>query len=235
MLRGARDAHVAAQSRRFFKKSDKASFYGVRMPQVRKLARAGYAQIEGQWILSDAVQFAGLMLQSAPLEAKVFGLLTLSRFETDFQPRLLATAERWLRSNYCDNWATVDALCPLVITPLVVEFPQLIPRVERWVRAKNLWVRRAAAVTFVPLARRGSCLDPSYRVATALLGDRHDLIHKATGWLLREAGKTDTHRLSGFLIEHGPRIPRTTVRYAIERFPEAQRIGLLKRTASRGG
>ena len=91
-------------------------------------------------------------------------------------------------------------------------------------------MRRTAVVPFVPLARKGRQLDAAYGVVLSLVDDREDLIHKACGWLLREAGKTDSGRLERFVRRHGPRLPRTALRYAIERFPAAQRARLLAET-----
>ena len=82
------------------------------------------------------------------------------------------------------------------------------------------------------LARHGAHIDAAYRVATALHDDEEDLIHKATGWLLREAGQTDRRRLETYLLRHGPRLPRTALRYAIERFPAERRRAILLRTRS---
>jgi 3-methyladenine DNA glycosylase AlkD len=95
-----------------------------------------------------------------------------------------------------------------------------------------LWVRRAAAVSLTPLARRGENLDTAYSVATALLDSREDLMHKAVGWLLRECGKTDERKLEAFLLQKGPGVPRTALRYAIERFPPARRRRILEETRS---
>lgn len=229
-LRRAGDPDVAAGSRRFFKQSDRVTFFGVKTPELRRLEREAYREVKGRWTLDDAVAFADAMMQARQLEAKTFGLLTLSRFQKAFRPTMLGVTERWLRRGFCASWATVDALCSLVITPLVRGHPALIPRVARWTRSRNLWVRRAAAVTFVPTARRGELLDVAYRVAESLLDDREDLLHKATGWLLREAGRTDRKRLAAFLRRHGTRMSRTAVRYAIEHFPESQRQRLLRST-----
>jgi 3-methyladenine DNA glycosylase AlkD len=91
-------------------------------------------------------------------------------------------------------------------------------------------VRRAAAVSLVRLAARGLSLDAAYAVANALLADEHDLIHKATGWLLREAGRTDRTRLERYLLGHGPAVPRTALRYAIEHIPAERRRELLLAT-----
>jgi 3-methyladenine DNA glycosylase AlkD len=90
-----------------------------------------------------------------------------------------------------------------------------------------MWVRRASIVGLIPLARRGDSLDLVYEIARRLHADREDLIQKAVGWALREAGKTDIARLERYLRANGASIPRTTLRYAIERFPETRRRALL--------
>ncbi|HEU4389120.1 MAG TPA: DNA alkylation repair protein, partial [Blastocatellia bacterium] len=147
-----------------------------------------------------------------------------------FAPALLECAETWLENHLCNNWALVDTLCPTVISPLIEKYPDLIRRVTAWSRSPNIWFRRSSLVAFIPLVRRGNALEPAYKVAESLFGDREDLIHKATGWMLREAGKSDANRLRKFLLKHGPRIPRTALRYAIERFPESERQLILLKT-----
>jgi 3-methyladenine DNA glycosylase AlkD len=91
-------------------------------------------------------------------------------------------------------------------------------------------VRRASAVALLPAIRRGYALDTAYEVATILRRDREDLIQKAAGWLLREAGKRDAARLERYLRAGASAIPRTTLRYAIERIPAAQRRQILAAT-----
>jgi 3-methyladenine DNA glycosylase AlkD len=124
----------------------------------------------------------------------------------------------------------VDNLAPSVVAPLVERHPEIIPEVVAWTGSRNMWLRRGAAVTFVPLARHGKHLDTAYEVASRLFDDEEDLMHKAVGWMLREAGKTDMRRLERFLRTEGPRMPRTTVRYAIERFPPEKHKRLLEAT-----
>ena len=85
-------------------------------------------------------------------------------------------------------------------------------------------------MTLVLPARRGQYLEAAYELASEHFSDGEDLMHKAIGWLLREAGKTDMPRLKTFLLQHGNSIPRTSLRYAIERFPEGVRRELLLRT-----
>jgi 3-methyladenine DNA glycosylase AlkD len=138
--------------------------------------------------------------------------------------------EQWIREGRFHNWAEIDALAPGVVTPLIERFPDLVPRVMGWTSSRNQWMRRAAVVSLVLPARRGEKLDVAYRVVRGLLDDREDLMHKACGWLLREAGKTDMARLERFLLQYGSSMPRTSVRYAIERFPERKRKQLLMET-----
>jgi 3-methyladenine DNA glycosylase AlkD len=115
---------------------------------------------------------------------------------------------------------------------LIVAHPELDRRLGAWSRHRNMWVRRASIVGLIPRARRGDSLELVYETAERLHPDREDLIQKAVGWALREAGKTDPARLERYLRANGRAIPRTTLRYAIERFPEAKRRGLLIDTRS---
>jgi 3-methyladenine DNA glycosylase AlkD len=121
-------------------------------------------------------------------------------------------------------------MCGLLIGPLLVARPALAVQMRAWSKHGNMWVRRASVVGLIALARRGQQLDLLYENARRLHPDPHDLIHKAVGWSLREAGKTDMPRLERYLRANGPSIPRTTVRYAIERFPKAKSAQLLKVT-----
>jgi 3-methyladenine DNA glycosylase AlkD len=94
----------------------------------------------------------------------------------------------------------------------------------------NRWVRRASLVSLLKLARRPEHRNAVYAMAVRHFASDDDLVQKATGWLLREVGKADMRALAAFLRAHGPRIPRTALRYAIERFPAATRRSLLVST-----
>src|SRR5262249_5554261 len=154
----------------------------------------------------------------------------LARFRRSYTPAVLAAAKRWLSANLSANWATTDALCGTVIGPLLADRPDLLPRMHGWSRARNMWVRRASIVSLIVPMRRGLALDLAYDIASELHRYDEDLIHKAVGWTLREAGKRDQARLERYLRANGPSIPRTTVRYAIERFAPAKRRDLLAAT-----
>jgi len=222
---------VSAQGvKRFFKPHEKISAYGVSLGQLRKLTTEIFGEIKHEWTLSQVAEFCSIQLASDFIESKHLGIFLLARFRKQFAPSLLRSTHTWLNSNLCANWAVTDALCSVVISPLLKAHPELASNLLKWSRSKNLWVRRASAVSLVSLARKGQHLDLAYQIAEQLFSDKEDLSHKATGWLLREAGKTDAARLERFLLQHGSQIPRTALRYAIERFPQKKRQELLYKT-----
>ena len=229
-LKAAGTPERASQSRVYFKADEDVQFYGLKTLEVRQIEREFFASVKGVWVYADALGFCDVMIREKHLEAKMIGFELLARFKRDFTPELLKTIKRWLLENHSANWATTDGLCSAVVTPLLQKHPELIEQLKTWTKDKNLWVRRVSAVGLIGLARRGQHLDAVYEIAEALLSYPDDLIHKANGWMLREAGKSDEHRLEKFLLLRGARIPRTTLRYAIERFPAAKRSKLLSAT-----
>ena len=231
-LRQQADPHAARQAATYFKEHDRFAVYGVRTPLVRALVRDLHAEVAGSWGVSEALACCEILSAKRHHESKAVGVLLLGRYRDRLPVTLVRTVRRWIVEGRFANWAGIDLVAPELVTPLVDRNPTLARTVGQWGADRLVWLRRAAVVTFVPLARKGRHLDDAYAVVEHLLADREDLIHKVCGWLLREAGKTDSRRLERFLRQHGSAIPRTTVRYAIERFPEAARQRLLRATRS---
>lgn len=234
LARRARPAG-AFDASRYFRGDAKLGFYNVGTQTVREMAKAIFLAHRDQWSVADALAFADLLIKDRHLEVKSIGIELLALSRREFTPGLLPAWKRWLARNDSANWATTDAICGYLIGPLIASRPPLVARVAGWAGDRNMWVRRASAVSLVSLARKGDALETAYGVARKLHVDREDLIQKAVGWLLREAGKTDPARLERYLRRHGPAIPRTTVRYAIERLPARKRQELLTVTRAPGG
>ena len=214
-------------SSRYFRGPGDLGFYNVGTAAMRELARSIHAQHKDSWSIDEAMAFAGALIEDRYLEAKSVGIEVVARYRRDFTPRLLPAWKRWLAHNHSANWATTDAMCGVLIGPLLLQQPALGARMRIWARDRNMWVRRASIVGLIQRARRGESLDLVYEIARRLHGDQEDLIQKAVGWALREAGKTDMVRLEHYLRANGAAIPRTTLRYAIERFPYRKRQALL--------
>lgn len=219
---------------RYFRGDHGLCFHNTGTASMRALARDVYAANKDRWTIADAMDVADLLMRDPYLEAKSVGIELVARYRRAFTPALLPRWKRWLADDLSANWATTDAMCGLLIGPFLVDHPAMTARMHGWSRDRNMWVRRASAVSLIPSLRRGAALDTGYAIAARLHPDREDLIEKAVGWMLREAGKIDMARLERYLLANGARIPRTTLRYAIERFADSKRRGILVVTSRAG-
>jgi len=126
-----------------------------------------------------------------------------------------------VRAERINNWDIVDVSAPWMGVYLTeVEDP--MPLLIKLSKSKSLWQRRVSIILTFALIRAGD-LEPTITISKALLKDDQDLIHKAVGWMLRELGKKDVMLLRGFLQSHSHQMPRTMLRYSIEKLPEKER------------
>jgi 3-methyladenine DNA glycosylase AlkD len=126
-----------------------------------------------------------------------------------------------VRAERVNNWDIVDVSAPWMGVYLL-EVNDPMPLLIKLSKSKSLWQRRVSMILTFALIRAGD-LEPTVIIAELLLKDNHDLIHKAVGWMLREAGKRDVMLLRRFLSDHAHEMPRTMLRYAIEKLPERER------------
>jgi 3-methyladenine DNA glycosylase AlkD len=227
-LKAKADPVRAAATRKYFKEA--AKFYGLVSADVRDMAAEFYDEVREDWGWEDAVALCEILYREPHLEAKSIGTLVLFRFRKTLPESMFTKIKGWLAADLLDNWASVDGLCPDVMGTLIVRYPALSEKIKAWTRHPGRWVKRASAVSFIKLARKPEYRDTVESITESLFPVDDDLIQKANGWLLREFGKGDMGRLEKFLLKHGPAIPRTTLRYAIERFDEKKRKALLSAT-----
>lgn len=225
-LRALGTVERAAVSRSFFKTGpgqygEGDRFLGVTVPDTRRLAREA-----GDLPLAEVLT----LLRSPIHEERLLALLILVRRYEKGGPR----ERREIYSLYLahtariNNWDLVDLSAPNIVGVHLVERSRRI--LYRLAKSPDLWERRIAILATLSFIRNRDFAD-ALSIAEILLHDGHDLIHKAVGWMLREVGKGDQAVLEGFLKQHGRQMPRTMLRYAIERFPESLRQAYLKGTA----
>jgi 3-methyladenine DNA glycosylase AlkD len=190
-------------------------FLGVMVPEQRKLAK------EFRDLPPAEVE---TLLASPYHEARLTGFLVLTyAFERADAGRRRELYEFTLAQRAAmNNWDLVDVIAPVIIGGWLLERPADRKLLRKYAKSADLWERRIAIVSTLAFIRAGDFGD-TLAISEVLLGDKHDLIHKATGWMLREVGKRDVAVLRGFLEEHAARMPRTALRYAIERLPEKER------------
>lgn len=218
---------------RYFKAYETVRSYGVAAPDIHALAAEIYGRIRAHWTVDDAIELCDILFTDPEIEAKAVAGLVLARFKKTYRPALFAKVKGWLAADRLDNWASVDSFCTDAMGAFLERYPAYVEKIKAWACHPNRWVRRASLVSFIKPARKAQFLPAIYEIAASVFPVDDDLIHKANGWLLREAGKPDPARLERFLLAHGPAIPRTTLRYAIERFPETKRKALLLKTKPR--
>jgi 3-methyladenine DNA glycosylase AlkD len=222
------DPERAKSSARFFKTGpgeygEGDRFLGVTVPVQRAVARQFHAIPLAQL---DA------LLRSGVHEERLTALLILvrqyeagTREEQEERVRFyLANAKR------VNNWDLVDSSAPRILGAHLLTRDRAVLR--RLARSKDLWERRIAVIATHAFIVAGESKD-IFRLAEMLLDDKHDLMHKAIGWMLREVGKrVGLDALGTFLEAHATRMPRTMLRYSIERFPESERRAWLQRKAA---
>ncbi|MEZ0446313.1 DNA alkylation repair protein [Cellulomonas sp. ICMP 17802] len=203
-------------------------FLGLTVPQVVSVARTcvGLDVAELESLLEDARHEVRLLALKVMARECAAG-----RTPADRRRELLDLYLR--RTDRVNGWDLVDASAPYVLGLAVLQGASASV-LYRLAGSSSLWERRIAIVATLPLVKAGS-LDDTFALAALLEGDRHDLIHKAVGWLLREAGKKDEARLLAFLDEHAATLPRTALRYSLERLSPPVRAHYMAARSSQLG
>lgn len=236
MLAHADPSQVAGLSR-FFKTGpgqygEGDQFLGIKVPVTRAVVRNCWRQTS----LDDLE----ICVSSPYHEVRLAALLTLVAVFAHAKPEpFLASEGAWRgvsqracvdfylgHTAFINNWDLVDLSCyPLLGVWLLDKDRRLLYDLAR--EGKTLWEQRIGIVSTMTFIRHGQLAD-TFAIADILLHHPHDLIHKAVGWLLREAGKRDKDALVSFLQPRAATMPRTMLRYAIERFPEEERQSYLR-------
>ena len=217
------DPQIAGFSQRFFKTGagqygEGDVFRGIRVPVLRRVAKD-----HRQLSRSEALK----LLHSPYHEDRVVALLILIHHYSDANDSVRTQVyESYLKhARLVNNWDLVDCSASQIVGAHLWEKDRAV--LYHLARSSNLWERRIAIIATFHFIKRDEVAD-TLKLALILLSDTEDLIHKAVGWMLREAGKRDLESTESFLREHYQRMPRTMLRYAIERFPERKRLRYLK-------
>lgn len=224
-LRALGSDEIAAHSARFFKAGkgeygDGDRFLGIRVPDLRRQVRR----------FRDAPERAVLaMLRSEYHEERLFAVLLLvEQYKRGNAATRARIYDQYLANRrYVNNWDIVDSSAHLIVGPQLQEGDRNV--LFELAASDVLWDRRIAMMATMHYIRRHDFSD-ALRLAEMLLEDDQDLVHKAVGWMLREIGNRDRAAEEAFLETHYKRMPRTMLRYAIEKFPEQRRRAYLHGT-----
>ena len=197
------------------------NFWGVRTPAVHKVAGRHYKGLKSTDV-DGRLEMCQHLLATRVYEHKIMAFRWAYLARRDYEPQHLAVFSGWLNENV-DDWIDCDDLCIHVIGEFFLRYPDLAEEVLRWTPSPNHWVRRGAAVSLVLPSRRGEQLGLVFRVADLLLEDNEDLVRKGFGWLLKETSKTHPEEVFAYVMDRRDKMPRVSLRYALEKLPDQLR------------
>lgn len=213
------DDKTKASSDHFFK--EEVRVYGVKTALVSDIAKRYYGKIKDRekqeiFAICEELWSTGYMEES--FIAAKWAYFLHKRYE----PADFYIFERWVEK-YVSNWASCDTLCNHALGEYVEKYPERIKDLKRWAKSRNRWMRRAAAVTLILPARKGLFLKDVFEISDILLMDKDDLVQKGYGWMLKEASKAHQKEVFDYVVKNKKDMPRTALRYAIEKMPQDQR------------
>jgi 3-methyladenine DNA glycosylase AlkD len=219
------DSHMKQYSGSFFKEEIKS--VGVKTPVVAKIAKNCFQQIKH--LSKDVIfGFCEELLKSGYIE-EAFVAYKWSDFLKDrYEREDFEVFEHWL-NKYVSNWAECDTLCNHTLGTFVKKYPEYVERLKLWTQSQNRWLKRGAAVTLVLPARKGLFLNDVFEIADKLLMDGDDLVQKGYGWMLKETSKQHQQAVFDYVVKNKATMPRTALRYAIEKMPQNLRKEAMKK------
>ncbi len=216
-LKSNSDEKTREGAKRYFKEEIK--FYGVPNAEMKRISHK-YRKMLGP--KEEAFAVCEELLKSGYSEEAFIAAEWAAKYSKDYVESDIEVFEHWVKG-YIDNWAKCDTLCNHAVGDLIMKFPKHIQRLKDWARSENRWVRRAGAVTLVLPARKGMFLGDVFEIADILLLDKDDMVQKGYGWMLKEASKAYQEDVFNYVLVNKDRMPRTALRYAIEKMPPEMR------------
>lgn len=211
----ASDEKTKATSKRFFK--EPVDCYGIASASVGKIADEFYKKVAGE-SKETIFQYCEEMWQSGKMEESFVACNWSYKLHKKYESTDFGYFEGWIK-NFVSNWASCDTLCNHTVGDFVMMYPEFISKLKEFAHSGNRWVKRAAAVTLIIPARKGLFLNDIFEIAETMLTDKDDMVQKGYGWMLKAASQAHLQEVFDFVIKHKSEMPRTALRYAIEKMP----------------
>jgi 3-methyladenine DNA glycosylase AlkD len=227
VLQSKADLQTKNTSSRFFKPGEEALVYGVKSAEVRQIAKKYSQQIKAM-SRQEVLAICEELWQSKFLEEAFIACQFSESLTKQFEPADFKTFERWVHT-YVNNWADCDTLCNHTIGNFVMRYPAFIEDLKRWATSPNRWTKRASAVTLIIPARKGFFLKDIFEIADILLLDQDDLVQKGYGWMLKAASERNQQAVFDYVLSKKAVMPRTALRYAIEKMPKELKVLAMKK------
>jgi 3-methyladenine DNA glycosylase AlkD len=213
------DEKTRESGQRFFK--EKINLYGVKSDTVKKIAKTFYNDIRNS-DKEEIFQLCEGLWRSGNVEESIIACNWSYYLHKKYKPEDFQLFEKWV-DNYINNWASCDTFCNHTVGAFVEMYPDYLSRLKKWATSFNRWMRRAAAVSLIIPARQGKFLKDIFEIADILILDPDDMVQKGYGWMLKVASQVYQKEVFDYVIRNKQVMPRTALRYAIEKMPKELR------------
>lgn len=229
------DLEYKESVKRFFKKEDiekakeegYSKSYGVRTPMVRKIS-AKYFKAIRDCSKREILNLCKELLESRYSEERGIAFDWAYRLKEQYEQSDFKLFKTWLEK-YIHSWGSCDGLCTTALGEFILQFPEFISDVRKWTKSNNRWFRRASAVVMINSVRKKKHLDTIFEISDMLLLDEEDLVQKGYGWMLKEASNQYPEEVFNYVMKNKHEMPRTALRYAIEKLPAELKKEAMKR------
>ena len=219
------DEKIKEGGKRYFK--EEIQLYGVRTATVTQIGNQTFKLIK-EMPKSEVFAVCEELWKSGMMEESFIACNWAYAIRKQYLPEDFAIFEKWV-NKYVSNWASCDSLCNHSIGSFLTQYPSFAENLKHWSRSENRWVKRASAVSFIIPARKGLFKKEIFEIADILLLDPDDMVQKGYGWMLKSLAEAYEEEVFSYVLDHRSNMPRTALRYAIEKMPEEIKREAMKR------
>ncbi len=222
------DEKTRISGERFFR--EEVKLYGVRSAVVSRIGKEAYKSLAGKskneiFALCEELWKSGMMEES--FVACNWSYYVHKKYESGD----IEVFKGWIE-NYVSNWASCDTLCNHSVGILAEMYPGITEDLKKWTVSPNRWMRRASAVSLIIPARKGLFASDIFEIADLLFHDRDDMVQKGYGWMLKSASQARQKEVFEYVYRNKEKMPRTALRYAIEKMPAELRKRAMEKSSS---
>jgi 3-methyladenine DNA glycosylase AlkD len=210
------DEKAKQSGKRFFK--EEVKIYGMKSSITRQISKDHYKALHDKNKL-HVFDLCEELWKSGYLEESFIACDWSYNVHKNYKPADFEIFERWVK-RYINNWASCDTFCNHSVGTFIEMYPDYLSRLKKWARSDNRWVKRASAVSLIVPARKGKFLNDIFEIADILHADSDDMVQKGYGWMLKSASHPHQKEVFDYVIRKKATMPRTSLRYAIEKMPE---------------
>jgi len=206
---------------------EQPKLYGITIPVVRMLSSKFFKKIRKR-PKQEILQLCNALLESDYSEERTIAFDWAFRLRKKYAKPDFQLLEMWLKK-HVHSWGACDDLCTHALGAFIFQYPEFIQETIKWTRSANRWVRRASVVVLIYSARRRRSLEAIFKTADILLNDPDIMVQKGYGWMLKEASNNYPKEVFDYVQKNKKEMPRTALRYAIEKLSPQLRKEAMKR------